>query len=174
MLSHKILTTGILTIGLVIFAGSGYAQMSDWCPMHRGHWNDWSGRNVPEKYRLSEDQQAKTNQIHAKFDEKLLPLRKELSAKRLELMAYISRDDASPEKIKAYRKEIRDLQDKIDDLRLDAKAEINQVFTKEQQAYFGNRYDFWEMGHGHDGFCPMMNEDWSGDSGMMMERGGCW
>lgn len=173
MLSHKILTLGVFVVSLMIFSGSGHAQMFGRCPMSGGNWHGWSARNVPEQYRLSEEQQAKIDQIHAKFDEKLLPLRKELTAKRLEWRAYISRDDASPEKIKAYRKEIRDLQDKIDDLRLDAKTEINQVLTKEQRAYFGNRYDLWGMAHGHDGFCPMMNEDWSWDSSMMRGHD-CW
>ena len=78
------------------------------------------------------------------------------------------RSDAEIGKIKSYRKNINNLSDKIEDLRLEARSEINKVLTKEQRAYFGDNYGRWDMndgmmmgnmmdGMGMRDMCPMMS-----------------
>jgi len=144
-----------------------YAQGPGCWMMPQAPGRGWSGPWVPEKYRLTEEQQRKIDEIHARYDEKILPLEKALSSKRLELEAYVSRPDASPEKVKAYRKEIRELEGQIEDLRVDARAEAAKVLTKEQREYFGDGYDFWGMGPGWRHYCPMMGREWGWGHGPM-------
>ncbi len=130
--------------------------------MSRDYGWQWNA-SVPQKYQLSADQMTSIRDIRSQYDDQIFPLQRELRALRIEARGYESRTDAEIEKIKSYRKDINKLSDKIEDLRLDTRAEINKVLTKEQLAYFGNNFggdmencmmDY--SGSGMDG-CPMMS-----------------
>ena len=139
-------------------------------------WN----QNVPEKYWLTAQQIDNVRQIRSNYDDKILPLQQKLYSLTIEARGYASDPNADLGKIKSYREEISGLQGKIDDLRLDARGEINKVLTKEQRVYFSDNFDWWDTGRGmmngmggmdNNGYgtmnsmrdmCPMMSgeRDW--------------
>lgn len=135
-----------------------------------GYDGGWSNSNVPQQYQLSAEQMTRVRDIRSQYDDKIIPLQRELRALRLEANGYATRSGADMGKIKSYRKDIRDLEDDIADLRLDARADISKVLTKEQRVYFGDRYDWWgmdedmtgnmmyDMGSHRD--CRMMSDRW--------------
>ena len=128
-------------------------------------WNS----NVPEKYWLTADQLTRIRELRSKYDDEILPLQRNLFSLRIESRGYASNPDADISKIKDYREEIRGLEGKIDDLRLDARSEINKVLTKEQRVYFSDNFDWWGTQRGMmenmrdmREMCPMMSgsRDW--------------
>lgn len=133
-----------------------------------GHDGGWSNSNLPQQYQLSVEQMTKIKAIRSQYDDAIIPLQRELRALRIEARGYASRSDAEIGKIKSYRKEINNLEDKIADLRLETKAEINKVLTKEQRAYFGDNFGRWDMSGGMMGdmmdsmnmrdMCPMTSD----------------
>ena len=162
---HKKLALIVPLLGTImllsLFSSSASAQ---------GYDGWWSNSNVPSKYQLSPEQITKTREIRSQYDDEIIPLQKELRSLRMEARGYASRSDAEIGKIKSYRKDINNLDDKIEDLRLEARAEINKVLTKEQKAYFGDNYSRWDMNDGMmmgnmmDGMygdCSMMS-NWRG------------
>jgi len=129
-------------------------------------WDDgWQwNNNVPQKYQLSADQMTTVRDIRSQYNDQIFPLQRELWALRIEARGYASRSDAEIGKIKSYRKDINNLSDKLDDIRLEARDEINKVLTKEQRAYFGDNFGWQNMHSGmmsYDGYdmnnCPMMS-----------------
>lgn len=129
-------------------------------------WNDgyqWN-YNVPQKYQLSADQMTNIRDIRSEYNDQIFPLQKELRSLRIEARGYASSSNAEIGKIKSYREDINNLEDKIEDLRFDARVEINKVLTKEQKAYFGDNFGWWDMHSGMMGYdrygmnnCPMMS-----------------
>lgn len=160
----------VALVGLVGLAGGLYAHWG----MTGSSYRYGPGSLAPERYRLTEEQWRKIDDIHARYNEKILPLERKLSSKRLELKAYASGPEPTPEKIKAYYKEIRDLEGKIEDLKVDAHAEIAKVLTREQRDYFGDIYTFWDIGDGWNDYCPMMrgHRGWWGHGSMGMHQMG--
>ena len=176
MLKLKMLFT-FAVLGLFALASQSFSQGN--C-----YWDNWQtnagssrwNNNVPAQYVLTAEQITQIGKIRTKYNEKILPLQNELRALRIEFRGYDSRYDAETGKIKSYRKQIRDIEDKIYDLRLDARGKISKVLTKEQRLYFNDgKYGWWdsEQGWWHSGGHDMMN---SGRMGRMMGRSGnsCW
>jgi Spy/CpxP family protein refolding chaperone len=164
------LTVALLaTVVFALFANPANAQgRSRWMRGMSRYAGWWANTNVPQQYQLSPEQMTRLRDIRAQYDDKITPLRTQLHALSIEARGYASRPDANIEEIKSYRKDINDLEDEIEDLRLEARAEINKVLTKEQRAYFGNDYDWWYtrrgmmhdmMGHMYE-MCPMMSDRW--------------
>ena len=152
---------------LSLFSSSASAQGMGRCMNGYDGW--WSNSNVPSKYQLSPEQITKTREIRSQYDDEIIPLQRELRSLRMEARGYALRSDAEIGKIKSYRKDINNLSDKIEDIRLNAKVEINKLLTKEQRAYFGDNYGRWDMndgmmmgnmmdGMGMRDMCPMMSE----------------
>jgi len=169
---HKKLALIVPLLGTImllsLFSSSATAQ-SIGCWMSGSHaW--WSNFNVPAKYQLSPEQITKIREIRSKYDDQIIPLQRELRALRIEARGYASRSDAEMGKIKSYRKDINNLRDKIEDLRLEARADVNKVLTKEQRVYFGDNFGWWDMdvgmmgmmrdGSGMRDMCPMMSDRW--------------
>ena len=179
-MTHSKSLLSLFAIGavLVIFASSqafsqGYCNWDNW---NSGRDAAWWNNNVPAQYALSAEQITTINTIRTKYNKKILPLQNELRAVRIEYRGYDSRYDADVSKIKSYRKQIRNLEDKIGDLRLDARGEINKVLTKDQRPYFNSgNYGWWdgERNWWHSGGRGMMR---SGRMGRMMDMNGdrCW
>jgi len=170
---------GLTVLSLVLIFSLAYSQGNG---MHgNGKWLNsdnpelWNA-NIPQQYRLSSDQISKIISIRKKYDDKIQPLRQQLWDLKVEARKYSAQPDADIKKIKDYRKKIRNLQAKIEDLRLDARAEINKVLTKDQRAYFGNyAFGFGHMGmHGNMEMGGMMNGagmSMMGGKGMSMMGG---
>ncbi|MCL5027407.1 MAG: hypothetical protein M1480_00135 [Bacteroidetes bacterium] len=141
---HKKLTLVVLLLGTVVMLSLFLSPAKAQGMQHRmsGHGEWWSDSNIPAKYQLSSEQIGKIKEITSKFDDEIIPLQRDLRALRTESRGYTSRSDAEIGKIKSYREDINNLEGKIEDLRLESKAEINKVLTEEQQAYFGDNFGF--------------------------------
>lgn len=143
MLKFKVLFISAV-FGLVALSTQAFSQNS--C-----NWNNgpaWRSSNIPAQYALTADQVTKIEKTRVKYNEKILPLQNELRTLRIEFRGYDSRYDAEIGKIRAHRKQIRNLEDKIYDLRLNARGEINKLLTKEQKLYFNNGgYGMMNSGH---------------------------
>lgn len=176
--SKSLLAVFAISAIVVLFASSqvfsqGYCNWDNW---NAGTGVAWWNNNVPAQYALTAEQITTINANRTKYNQKILPLQNELRAVRIEYRGYSNRYDADINKIKSYRKQIRNLEDKIDDLRLDARGKINKVLTKEQRLYFNNgNYGWWDAEENwwHSGGRGMMR---SGRMGRMMnmDRGMCW
>ncbi len=145
--------------------GWGYGMRGDYGMMgmnSRMGMMGWN-QNIPEQYWLTADQLTRIRDIRSNYGDKILPLQQKLYSLRIEARGYASDPDADLGKIKDYREEIRGLEGKVDDLRLDARGEINKVLTKEQRAYFSDNFDWWGGERG------MMNgmRDMDNGNGMM-------
>lgn len=141
----------LLIFSLAYSQGQGMMGSGMWMGNHQGWWN----ANVPQQYWLSSEQISKISAIRQKYDNKILPLRQKLMALIMETRGYSAQPDANINKIKDYQKQIRKLQAKIDNLRSDARAEINKVLTKGQRAYYGD-YAFGNWWTGNMGMHGMM------------------
>lgn len=180
MTHSKSLMTLFIVAAVVVVAFAVSPAFSQNC-CYWDNWNAgvdaaWWNNNVPAQYALNAEQITTINNIRTKYNEKILPLQNELRALRIEYRGYSSRYDADTSKLKSYRKQIRNLEDKIDDLRLDARAKINKVLTKEQRLYFNKgNYGWWdgERNWWHGSNRGMMR---SGRMGRMMDMDGgrCW
>ena len=160
---HKKLALIVSLLGTImllsLFSSSATAQSMGRCMSGSDAW--WSNSNVPAKYQLSPEQITKIREIRSQYDDEIIPLQRELRSLRMEARGYASRSDAEIGKIKSYRKDINDLEGKIDDLRLDAMATTNKILTKEQRVYFGDNFGWWDMGGG-------MMSNMGSDMGMSM------
>jgi Spy/CpxP family protein refolding chaperone len=173
--NHKKLGLTVALFATMVFAlfTSPANAQGRGCCMDRmsGYDGGWSNASVPQQYQLSAEQMTRVRDIRSQNDDMIIPLQRELRALRMEVRGYAARPDAETGKIKSYRKDINNLEDKIQDLRLDARAEIQKTLAKEQRAYFGNSYDWWDMDGGmmmgnmmddmgmHDD-CSMMSDRW--------------
>lgn len=166
---------GMLTMSTQAFS-QGYCTWDNW---EMGAGPGWWNYNISTQYSLSADQITRMNDIRTQNQQQFLPLQNELNSLRIEMRGYASRNDADVNEIKKYRSQIRDLEDQIADLRLDARNKINKIFTKEQRAYFNQgNYGWWDMDSGwwhkdcgmrHDGYGMHRREMMSGWQG-----GCCW
>ncbi len=147
---HKKLALIVPLLGTImlisLFSSSTKAQGMRCWMSNSDAW--WSNSNVPSKYQLSPEQITKTREIRSQYDDEIIPLQRELRSLRMEARGYALRSDAEIGKIKSYRKDMNNLSDKIEYLRLEARAEINKVLTKEQRAYFGDSFGWWDMDGG--------------------------
>lgn len=173
--NHKKLGLTVASLAMILlssFTSSANAQGRGCCMnWMSGHDGWWSNASVPQQYQLSAEQITKVRDIRSEYDDEIIPLQRELRALRIEARGYASRSDAEIGKIKSYRKDINDLEGKIEDLRLEARAKINKVLTKEQRAYYGDSDDWWNMdggmmmgnmgyGMGMHGNCSVMSDRW--------------
>lgn len=121
----------VVISGLLLFSLPAFAQWG-------GNNGNHCGSNDLDYNRLPEEQSNKVEQIHDNYYEKITPLQEELNTLHREVYNYRQNDNADIETIKDYRQEIRDLRGKIDNLRLDAIAEINEVVPEDQRGYYHN------------------------------------
>ena len=148
MVTNKLkMVFALAIISMVALSAQAFSQ--DYCYYDnwtRGAGAQWWNNNVPAQYALSAEQITKINDIRSKTSEKILPQQNELRALRIEFRGYDSNPNADIEQIKSYRNKIRNLEDKISDLQLDARGKINKVLTKEQRLYFNDGgYGWWDM-----------------------------
>lgn len=147
---NKKLALGALILSavsiLLSFSSSAKAQGMGRLMSGSDTW--WSNSNVPAKYQLSLEQISRIREIRSQYDDEIIILQRELRSLKMEARGYASRSDAEVGRIKSYRKDINGLNDKIEDLRLETRAEINKVLTKEQRTYYGDNFGWWDMDGG--------------------------
>lgn len=177
--ARKTLATAAATIGLVSLAGLAAAQTPRW------NGGGWYGDRTPVQYRLTQDEAQKVDELRAKYQAQLVPLERALASKRVELDAVLSGDEADPGKVTALRRQVRGLEEQIEDLQMEANAAAAKLLTPEQRAYFGNGFDLFDSDWSWS--CPMMHGGasramaqgrrglgWRGDWGRDTGWGCCW
>jgi mono/diheme cytochrome c family protein/Spy/CpxP family protein refolding chaperone len=172
--SLSILTIAIF--GLLMFSSTAFSQGN----MMRNCGGGYSNSNVPKEYRLTDTQLNKISNIRAEYNKRILPLRQKINSLRNEIRTYNSGTNFNAAKLKEDYSKINALKDKIFALHIDAKAEINKVFTKEQLTYYrGFASQCTEFGYGMmngAGMGNMMNGNMrgmmNGRMGSMMNGGG--
>jgi len=166
----------IAVIALITLSTSIFAQ-GYWCN-DADYGIGWWNTNLPSQYQLSADQVVQLNKYRVDFNQKIIPLQKELRALQIEMRGYVNRNNADPAKIKEYRNQIRDLQDQIANIRIDARKNMSGIFTDEQRGYFNDKRVGWWVGVyercGWD-YGDMMYDIDYGYNGRAGYRGnGCW
>ncbi|NOX66540.1 MAG: hypothetical protein GXO85_12330 [Chlorobi bacterium] len=169
--------TLIVVIALIALTSSMFAQ-GYWCNDRDGYGMSWWNTNLPSQYQLSADQVVELNEYRTNFDQKIVPLQKELRALQIEMRGYVNRNNSDPVKVKEYRNQVRDIQDQIADIRIEARQKMNSIFTDEQQGYFNDtRVGWWDGFYGRCGwdYEDMMYDTDYGYNGRSGHRGnGCW
>ena len=121
-------------------------------------------RGLPGKESsFTPEQQAKFQELTQKFNEETATLKGSLLGKRLELQALWSNPKAEQDTLMAKEREMRDLQNQMDEKTLQHKLETRKLLTPEQISQFGQ-----SMGRG-----PFFGRGPMRDHGMRMHhRGG--
>jgi hypothetical protein len=151
------------------------------------YWNT----NVPEKYWLNDDQISQADKIRAEYDVLIQPEIEKYNSVRDDYSAYRQQNEISRERIKEYQTELRNIEDNIYSLKMEAANKIRNVFSKVQRPYYNNYiYNDWcdDWGWNYDGYMDYGMKDnrymdcgwgWDYDSGMkkhgrMCSHSGCW
>lgn len=108
-----------------------------------GFGMNWWNTNLPSEYKLASNQVVELNEYRIDFDLKIFPLLEELRTLQIEINSYINSNNAQFTKIKDYYNKVRILQNKIIDIRLDAREEMSSVFTENQQEYINSPSVGW-------------------------------
>lgn len=170
----------ILLAFVMLFAALSTTTFAQgyWC--RDGNYDaNWWNANLPSQYQLSSEQITKLNKYRADIDQKIIPLQNELRALQIEIRGYVNRNNSDPVKVKEYRNQVRDIQDQIADIRIEARQKMNSIFTDVQQGYFNDtRVGWWDGFYGRCGwdYEDMMYDDTDyGYNGSSVHRGnGCW
>lgn len=134
----------VVLISLIGFSSQTFAQ--DYYPYD--NWSEnvdmqWWNNNVPREYALSSNQIAKVNDIRAKSSKKILPLQNKLYSLRSKLRGYNRYDIQA---LRSYRNKISRLGNKISDINLATRVQVQKVLGKNQLTYFNNGgYGWWDM-----------------------------
>lgn len=152
------------------------------------YWNS----NVPEKYWLSDDQISQLNKIRVEYDDLIQPQIEKYYSVRDDFSAYRQQDEISNKQIREYQTELRDIEDNIYSLKMEAASKLRNVLSKGQRPYYNNYvYNDWcdDWGWNYGGYMGYGMRDngymdcgwgWGNmGSGMrnyggMYNRGGCW
>jgi len=120
--------------------------------------------------QLTKEQAEKIDQIGKKYSDKTLSLRQELNLLNTKAYNYSLNEKIDLKEVKDFRQKIRDVKGKLDDLRIDELAEINNVLPEDQQINFEvylNQYAEYSNAGMMNG-CKMINSmSGKGSQGMM-------
>ncbi|MFZ0456055.1 MAG: periplasmic heavy metal sensor [Ignavibacteriaceae bacterium] len=141
---------GLLLLSFPVFAHGGG---------NNGYCGNYTyNNNKQNNTQLSKEQTQKIDKIQDKYNDEALPLRQKLNTLRTEAYNYSLNNNTDIDKVKDYRQQIRDLQGKIDDLRLDALAEIDKVVPEDQQDNYNNYFNqCWGDTNGNSNYGMMGN-----------------
>jgi len=103
--------------------------------------NSWSGRVVPNEYRLNQEQTREVEKMRAEYQQKILPLEQQLAGKRDELDAEWARSDSDPNRIQELRSEVHDLEYKIENIQIEADSSFVKKLSPEQRPYYADLCD---------------------------------
>jgi Spy/CpxP family protein refolding chaperone len=105
--------------------------------------NSWTNRDMPLEYRLNQEQAQEMEKIRAEFHEKVLPLEQQLATKRVEMDAVWVRSDGNPTQTQELRREIRDLESKLEDIHFEASDAAAKHLSPEQRSLYGDAVCVW-------------------------------
>lgn len=183
--SKKTISLTVILIAGLLFLGT---------PLLAQNSMENCGMHSLDKSNLSEEQLNKIESIEEQFEKDIIPLRQELNLLKTKAYNYTLNENVDVEKIKDFKKEIRETEGKIEDKRLDLAAEINTILPEDQQddfsGYFSQCGNKGTMMSGHnmmkgkgmmhrnnmmDGsgmmkMCMQMMDKMHGDSGMMGDK----
>jgi Spy/CpxP family protein refolding chaperone len=149
---------GLTAALLAVLALATYAYAHD-----TERWGGGSSRHASGD--LTQEQIQTLDEIRLKYNEQILVLEKELVSKRGEVEPYASRPDADPDRLSAYREELRSLESQIDELEIEARAEAWKALPSDHRAYWTDHDEFCSMG------CDWWpHRQWMGRIGSWMER----
>ena len=92
--------------------------------------SDWCNTNVPIKYRLTTKQMSSILYLQSKYDEILLPEIEKLKTLRKDIK------NLNAESADNRSKKIQRLEEKLFELRLEARIEIRNILSPKQITYF--------------------------------------
>lgn len=164
-----------LLAGLIVFSASQAMAQPHCC---NSKWSanadaQWWNYNTPAEYALSAEQITEINDLRKNSYEKKLPIENELRSLRMEYQAANSNPVLDAEKPKSLRGNIRDNEEKIDDINLETKVQVRKLLTEKQLTYFNNNnYSWWDMS---ENCWYAGNMDMNSRRQMMMSsRNNCW
>jgi len=138
------LVFAVVLMSLIGFSSQTFAQdyynFDNWSSDAGMQW--WNG-DVPQEYELSSNQIAKVNNIRAKSSKKILPLQNKLYSLRSKLLGHNGYD---MQELRSYRNKISRLENKISEISLATRVQVQKVLGKNQLTYFNNGgYGWWNM-----------------------------
>ncbi|MCX7920187.1 MAG: Spy/CpxP family protein refolding chaperone [bacterium] len=123
------------------------------------------GMKYWQKLNLTDEQKEKIKAAKLQFMKETLPIRNELSIKKIELQELWSAEEPDAKKIIAKQKEINDLTAKLSEKMVYHRIEMSKILTPEQKQMMKKGMGAMKMSRGKDGF---------GGYGMGMQGGmGC-
>jgi Spy/CpxP family protein refolding chaperone len=130
----------IMAVGVMIVVPTVFAQphgKMDECDMDRsiGHHSQ-SADKVLKELNLTEEQKDRLKQNRNAQHEKMKDLRTQLIKKHAELKDKLSNPDVQRASVEPIATELKDLQAKIMDCRLDGVFAVKEILTPEQYAKF--------------------------------------
>lgn len=115
-----------------------------------------SGTFAVDRGQLTAQQTAQLERIRGDLESRTVPLERELEAARMELDAAMAAPNPDPARIRALRKKVRNLEDRLDDAWLEASERASKILTPDQRSRIGDPRALL-MGDGawYDGwYCP--------------------
>lgn len=172
-IKNSLMITALIMSGLLLFSSQAF-------PLGGGQK---CGNQSFDKSKLSKEQINKIDEMQDKYNKETLPLRQKLNLLRTEAYNYGLNDNIDVENVKQFRQQIRDVQGKIDDLKIDETAGINKILPKDQQidlkSYLNQYADNTSCGMMNkkgmmgSGMHGMMMKNMMNGSGMMQGKGSC-
>lgn len=130
----------VLLVSLTLFAQNQPKKNNT---TNRIYDSSWWNSNVPEKYRLNDDQVTQVNKIKTEYDELIQPEIEKLNSVRADFADYQDKDDISRKRIREYQTELRGIEDNIYSLKMEAGNKIKKVLNKNQRAYYNDSGIGW-------------------------------
>ena len=134
----------VILLGAVIV----YAQGPGYGP-GPGHGRCWESGGAGKGASLTEEQRTQLQDMRKKFHDETAQLRESVFAKRQELRSLWGDPTTEASAIMNKEKELRDLQDQMQDKALQLKLEARKILTPEQLSEFGGRGMGPGSGRGH-------------------------
>ena len=138
----------VILLGAVLVYAQGPGQGPGYGP-GRGHGRCWESGDPGKGASLTDEQRAQLQDLRKKFHDETAPLRESVFAKRQELQSLWSDPKAETSAIMNKEKELRYLQDQMQDEALQLKLEARKILTPEQLSEFGGRGMGPGFGRGH-------------------------
>ncbi len=139
----------VLGLVVLMLVGVAYAFAKDAGP-EPGQTSRrcWEGGGPGKTSSLTPEQRTQLQELRRKFRDETSQLRESISSKRQELRSLWSDPNADPKVIVNKEKEMRELQDQMQDKMVQFRLDARKVLTPEQISQFGQRGMGPRFGHG--------------------------
>lgn len=125
-----------IILGILFFpAFSAFAQDREGREFDKKGWEE-KVNQMYDKLDLSEEQRQALKEHKQGHREEMKSLKSEIQAKREALQAEMQKGDFSADKVKAINDELKTLQNKMSDQRLEGILEVREILTPEQFSKF--------------------------------------